>query len=233
RREVPPELGDGPDARRRISEALIDTMADLHAVDPGAVGLESLGKPRGFVERQVRGWRQRWDGAKTEELPEIDELCRWLEERIPPEPPPTIVHNDFKLDNTMYAVGDPSRVVAVFDWEMSTIGDPLVDLGTLLGYWVQADDPPVLVGSLVAPTDQPGFPRRDELVARYARRTGRDVSRIAFYQVFAYYKTAVVIQQIYVRYVRGQTKDERFAAFGRAVPRLAGAALDLARSSGL
>jgi aminoglycoside phosphotransferase (APT) family kinase protein len=233
RREVPPELGDSPAVCRQLSEALIDTMAELHAVDYRAVGLGDLGKPEGFVERQVRGWAERWQRAKTRELGEIDDLASWLAARIPPSPPPTILHNDFKLDNAMYAADDPSRIVAIFDWEMCTLGDPLVDLGTLLGYWVEADDPPILTASLIAPTHLPGFPKRSDLIERYARKTGRDLSHIAFYQVFAYYKTAVVVEQIYVRYVRGQTKDERFAAIGAGVPLLVQAAWELASKSGL
>lgn len=233
RRHMPPELGDAPDTCRRVSEALVDTLADLHAIDYHAVGLGDLGKPERFVERQVRGWAERWQRAKTREMPEIEQIEKWLLERIPPSPPPTILHNDYKLDNTMYDAGDPSRIVAIFDWEMCTTGDPLVDLGTLLGYWVEEGDPPVLTGSLTAPTTLPGFLKRSEIVERYGRKTGRDLSHVAFYQVFAYYKTAVVVEQIYVRYVRGQTKDERFAAIGAGVPLLVDAARELAAKSGL
>lgn len=233
RREMPPELGDSPAVCRKVSEALIDTLADLHAVDVQSVGLSDFGKPEGFVARQVRGWAERWQRAKTRELPQIEELALWLLARIPPSPPATILHNDFKLDNTMYASNDPSRVVAIFDWEMATIGDPLVDLGTLLGYWVEPGDPPVLTAILTAPTNLAGFLTRRQIIERYAAKTGRDLSRITFYQVFAYYKTAVVIEQIYVRYLRGQTKDERFAALGVGVPLLVEAAWDLASQSGL
>ena len=233
RRDLPADLAALPDAPAKLAFALVDTLADFHAVDFRAVGLDGLGKPDGFVERQVRGWAERWQRAKTREMPAIEELERWLLARIPSSPAPTLLHNDWKLDNVMFAAGDPTRIVAVFDWEMATIGDPLMDVGTLLGYWVQDDDPPVLTASLASPTNLPGFPRRRELIERYARRTGRDLAAIEFYQTFAYYKTAVVVEQIYVRYVRGQTRDERFAALEPGVPMLVEAAWDLARRSGL
>jgi aminoglycoside phosphotransferase (APT) family kinase protein len=233
RRRIPAELADSADARRRLSEALIDALADLHAVDYRAVGLGDLGKPDGFVERQVRGWAERWQRAKTRELPAIEELWAWLLARIPASPTPALIHNDFKFDNVMYAAGDPGKIVAVFDWEMCTIGDPLMDLGTLLGYWVHDDDPEVFLAGMTSPTNLEGFPRREQLIERYGRRTGIDVSKIAFYRVFACYKTAVVAEQIYVRYVRGQTKDERFAMLGPVVPLLVEAASRIANDSRL
>lgn len=232
RREVPPQFGDSPEVGRQLSEALVDCLADLHSIDIHAVGLDDFGKPEGFIERQVRGWAERWRRAKTREIPEVDKLEKWLLTRIPPSPPATILHNDFKFDNAMYSAENPSRIVAIFDWEMATIGDPLVDLGTLLGYWVEAGDPPVMSASLMAPTNLPGFLTRREIVERYAARTGRDLSRIAFYQVFAYYKTAVVLEQIFVRYLRGQTQDERFAALEPVVPQLVEAAWTLVSNSG-
>ena len=233
RRHVPPELGDTPATRRRISEALIDALADLHAVDYRAVGLAGLGKPDGFVERQVRGWAERWQRAKTREVPAFEELEAWLLARVPASPPPSLVHNDFKFDNVMYAADDPGNVVAVFDWEMCTIGDPLVDLGTLLGYWVHDDDPVVFLSGMVSPTNLPGYLRREELCERYAERTGIDLAKIAFYRAFACYKTAVVAEQIYVRYVRGQTQDERFAMLEPIAPMLVDAAGEIAKQSGL
>lgn len=234
RREVPPEMDDNIEMRRKVSEAMVDTLAALHTVDIYSTGLANIGKPVGFVTRQVRGWSERWQRAKTSEVPEVDEVVRWLGERIPPEPnpearrPATLVHNDFKLDNVMLAPEDPSRVVAILDWEMCTVGDPLVDLGILLCYWAEANDPEARRESISPVTTKPGWFTRQAIIERYAEKTGRDVSAIAFYEIFALFKIAVVIQQIYFRYVRGQTHDERFAAFGPRVEGLARAALELA-----
>lgn len=235
RRDIPPEIGDNLELRRKVSQSMVDTLADLHSVDIYSTGLVSIGKPVGFVTRQVRGWSERWQRAKTSEVPEVDEVVRWLGERIPPEPypeanrPATLVHNDFKLDNVMLALDDPSRVVAILDWEMCTVGDPLIDLGILLCYWAEANDPEARRESISPVTTKPGWLTRQEIINLYAEKTGRDVSAIAFYEIFALFKIAVVIQQIYFRYVRGQTHDERFAAFGPRVEGLARAALELAK----
>jgi aminoglycoside phosphotransferase (APT) family kinase protein len=233
RREWPPELGNDRATRRKISEAIVDAMVALHAVDYAAVGLGTLGKPEGFAQRQVKGWAERWERAKDREVPTITEVARWLAERIPTPPGATLVHGDLKLDNTMLDPEDPGRVVAVLDWEMCTTGDPLVDLGQLLCYWAETGDPYPRRESVVQVTTLPGFYSRDEIVERYAARTGRDLSKIAFYEVFALYKVAVVVQQIYIRWKRGQTKDERFAGMGARVDALAEAALTLASKSGL
>ena len=208
-----------PAARRRMGDALIDTMADFHDVDFAAIGLADLGKPDGFVERQVSGWRRRWDRAKEADLAIFDEVHEWLQKQLPASPGASLVHNDLKFDNVMFAPDDPGRIVAVLDWDMTTLGDPLIDLGTLLGYWVQADDPPER-GATVAVTAQEGFPTRAEIAARYSERRGIDVRTIAWYEVFALWKTAVVLQQIYIRFVRGQTRDDRFQAMGPRIPQL-------------
>jgi len=233
RREWPPELGNDPATRRKISEAIVGAMVALHAVDYAIVGLGTLGKPEGFVQRQVKGWAERWERAKDREVPAITEVARWLAERIPTPTGATLVHGDLKLDNTMLDSEDPGRVVAVLDWEMCTTGDPLVDLGQLLCYWAETGDPYPRRESVVQVTTLPGFYSRDEIVERYAARTGRDLSKIAFYEVFALYKVAVVVQQIYIRWKRGQTKDERFAGMGARVDALAEAALTLASKSSL
>ena len=239
RREEPPEIGDDPLTRRRISEAMVDTLAALHDVDIYGSGLAALGKPVGFVSRQVKGWHERWQRSKTSEVPEVDQIVKWLGERIPPEPDPAVgrpaalVHNDFKLDNVMLGLEDPTRVVAVLDWEMCTVGDPLIDLGILLCYWAEKDDPEARRESISPVTTGAGWLTRREMTERYAEKTGRDLSGIAFYEAFALFKIAVVVQQIYFRYVRGQTHDERFAAFGPRVAGLTKAALDLARESGI
>jgi len=233
RREEPPEWKGDPGIRRRVSEAMVDVMAALHAVDYYACGLGSLGKPEGFVARQVKGWSERWERAKDREVPAITELARWLAERIPPAAGAALVHGDLKLDNVMLDPEDPGRVVAVLDWEMCTLGDPLVDLGLLLCYWAEEGDPYARKESVGQITAQPGWYTREEIVRRYAEKTGRDVSRIAFYEIFALYKIAVVVQQIYIRWSRGQTQDERFAGFGPRVAALAEAGLALAEKSGL
>lgn len=219
--DEPPQLADQPAARRRVSRAMVETMAALHAVDVAARGLSHLGKPAGFVDRQVRGWTERWQRSQTDEIPEMDTLAAWLPRHLPPNAdPPAIVHGDFKLDNVMLDPADVGRLVAVFDWEMTALGDPLIDVGIFLAYWSQGrglapND------ALAAVTDRPGWFSRDEVLACYAANSSRDLSGIAFYEAFALFKIAVVIQQIYFRYRRGQTTDERFAQFDVRVRHLA------------
>jgi len=227
RTEEPPALGS-PDARRRLSGSLVDTLSDLHAIDVDASGLGGLGRPAGFVERQVRGWTDRWHRSQTTALAEMEALAKWLRDQLPSDPPrPSVVHGDFKIDNVMLDPNDISRIVAVFDWEMSALGDPLVDLGILLAYWAPTA-PPSQRDALTTVTDRPGYFTRDEIVDRYALRSGRDLSNIRFYEVFALFKIAVVIQQIYFRYVQGQTTDRRFATFDTRVAYLARHAVALA-----
>ncbi len=222
RQIIPPEMGDNLDLRRRLSASMVDTLADLHAIDIEATGLSRIGKPIGFVRRQVEGWAGRWERARTTDLPDMNRAARWLLDHLPADPArPTIVHNDYKLDNVMLNPADPTRLVAVLDWEMSTVGDPLVDLGLLLCYWPQSDDPELFSGSLRGVTALPGWMRRDQLIARYAERSGRDLSGIAYYHVFAVFKLAVVLQQIYYRFHNGQTSDQRFADFDQRVSALA------------
>lgn len=239
RREIPHGVGDSLALRRRISEGMTDTLAALHAVDIYSTGLVSIGKPAGFVQRQVRGWAERWERSKTGEVQDINEVITWLRDRVPPDPDPaagrpaTLVHNDFKLDNVMLDPRDPARVVAVLDWEMCTVGDPLVDLGIFLCYWAQKDDPEARRESISPVTTEPGWMTRREIIERYAEKTGRDLSTVAFYEVFALFKVAVVLQQIYFRYVKGQTHDERFKDFGVRVEGLAKAARQLASNSGI
>jgi aminoglycoside phosphotransferase (APT) family kinase protein len=233
RAEEPPAVAE-PGARRRVSEALIGTLASLHAIDVtanGPNGLGALGKPAGFVERQVRGWTDRWHRSKTTPLAEMDALAEWLRQRLPPDAnPPGIVHGDFKLDNVMLDPDDVGRIVAVLDWEMSALGDPLVDLGILLAYWAPAatSSPGLERDALTTVTHRPGYFNRDEIIVHYAKRSTRDLSNIRFYEIFAVFKIAVVIQQIYFRYVQGQTTDQRFATFDARVAFLARQAAALA-----
>ena len=217
RDRIPPELAAFPDYPARVSRGFVDCLVELHRVDIEKHGLVSLGKPAGFLERQVRGWFERWNRAKTDDIPQMERLIQWLTDHLPVSPAPTLVHNDFKLDNLMLDAQDPGRVEAVLDWEMATVGDPLVDLGLILCYWSQPSDPG---GTKAALTSEPGWFTRDELIGRYARETGRDVSLIDYYEVFALFKLAVVLQQIYVRFHRGQTQDERFRHFDKRVHNL-------------
>ena len=211
---IPPDLASFPGYPARVSEGFVDCLVQLHAVDIEKHGLVSLGKAEGFLERQVRGWFERWKGSKTEEIPLMDRLIRWLTDQLPVSPAPTLVHNDFKLDNVMLKSSDPGWIEAVLDWEMATVGDPLVDLGLILCYWSQPSDPG---GTKASITSQPGWFTREQLLARYADKTGRDLSLINYYEVFALFKLAVVLQQIYVRFHRGQTQDERFRHFDKRV----------------
>lgn len=212
RTEIPQQWRDLPDHPQRLSQGFLDCLATLHSIDVEANGLTSLGKPQGFVERQVRGWADRWYRARTKDHPQMDRIVHYLQTNIPAEGPPTLVHNDFKLDNLMYAATDPSRVEAVLDWEMTTVGDPLVDLGLTLCYW----DPPdadVRDGPVPCLTRGPGWLTREQLISRYAARTGRSLDALPFHEILGIFKLAVIIQQIYYRWHQGQTRDERFARF--------------------
>jgi aminoglycoside phosphotransferase (APT) family kinase protein len=232
RREVPSEFANAAGFPRKTSEGFIDCLAQLHAIEIERQGLAVLGRPEGFLERQVRGWTDRWERAKTEELQGMDGLIRWLADRLPVSATPTLVHNDFKLDNIMLDAQNPGRVEAVLDWEMATVGDPLVDLGCTLCYWTQAGDPEMRGGSLSGVTAEPGWCTRAELVARYAEKAGRDVSALGYYEVFGLFKLGVILQQIYFRFHRGQTRDERFRDFHLRVRGLMGAAVELAERLG-
>jgi aminoglycoside phosphotransferase (APT) family kinase protein len=236
--KVPEQIGERLELRKQLSETVVDTLVALHAVDIQATGIVKIGKPEGFVARQIHGWAERWRRSKTGELTEMDQVIGWLEERIPENTThdATIVHNDFKLDNIMLDLEDPARVVALLDWEMCTVGDPLIDVGLLLTYWTMRgrtgeSETADQNNSLRAVTNGPGWLSRQEIIGRYEAGTGRDLSRIVFYETFARFKVAVVIQQIYFRYVQGQTRDERFRNFDALVKELIQEALELAERS--
>lgn len=211
RRDPPPDLTIDPAMATRLSEVLVDTMAELHAIDYQAAGLDDFGKPAGYVERQVAGWTKRYTAAQTDDIPIVDEVARWLAEHMPADGAPALIHNDFKLDNLVLDPTDITRVLGILDWEMSTVGDPLMDLGTALCYWVEAGDPPLLQQIRFGPTTLPGMMTRAAMARRYAARSGRDIAHVVFYYCFGLFKTAVVAQQIYYRYKQGLTRDERFA----------------------
>ena len=233
RSKVPPEIGDNPSTLRALSRAVVETLIKLHAVDIYTSGIVHLGKPIGFVGRQVSGWANRWERSKTGELPDMEEVIQWLSTRIPADDGrgATIVHNDFKLDNVMLHEQDPTSVAAVLDWEMSTVGDPLIDVGLFLAYWTMTGTE--TNRSLRAITNAPGWLTREEIIDQYEKATGRNLSRIVFYETFARFKVAVVIQQIYFRYVRGQTQDARFRNLDVMVKQLAQDALELAQRSAI
>lgn len=222
--DMPPAYLHQPEAYRRLSEALVDTLAALHAIDPKAVGLDTLGRPAGFVERQVTNWLKRWEQARIFDVPLLDELGRWLLANLPRSQAPTLLHNDYKLDNAMVDPQNIAHIIALFDWDQCTLGDPLVDLGLLLNYWTDADDTPGRQSFAQAPTTLPGFYTRAELVERYARQSGRDVTAMPFYETFALWKTAIVVMQLFVLYTNGQLQDERLAVFDQRVVALAEAA---------
>ena len=226
--DLPERFQGRPQLNRAIGEMIIDSLAALHKVDPEAAGLSDLGRPEGFVGRQLEGWAGRWQAAKKEDDPKIDRTIKWLEDNFPQSHQVTLLHNDYKLDNMMVGADDPSRAVAIFDWDMCTRGDPLMDLGYLLNFWNEAGDEPGWIEASPMPTWHEGFPTRAEAVRRYAAKTGFDVGAMRWYHVFGVFKIAVVLQQIYIRYVRGQTQDERFAIFSERVASLADKAVVLA-----
>jgi aminoglycoside phosphotransferase (APT) family kinase protein len=214
--KAPSGLDLNPETLRRLSEAAVDGLAELHAVDYEAAGLGNLGRPAGYVERQVSGWTERWRGSRTDDVPDVDRAAAWLAAHLPPETGAALLHNDYKYDNLVLSP-DLGSIAAVLDWEMATLGDPLMDLGTSLGYWIDPDDDPALRTLPAGPTTLPGNLGRAGVVERYAAASGRDVSGILFYYVFGLLKIAVIAQQIYYRYKQGLTKDERFAAMIGAV----------------
>lgn len=210
RAKLPEGIELGPERMRALSESLVDTLVEIHGIDLGAAGLADLGKPQGYIERQVRGWTERYRKAQTDEIPEFDHVAAWLEANRPSESGATLIHNDFKYDNVVLAP-DLSRIVAVLDWEMATVGDPLMDLGCTLGYWIDGDDPPLMQAMRFGPTNLPGSLTRMQIVDRYQEKSGRAVTNLPFYFTFALFKLAVVGQQLYQRYAKGLTEEPRYA----------------------
>jgi aminoglycoside phosphotransferase (APT) family kinase protein len=182
-------------------------------VDWQAAGLGDIGHPEGYMQRQVSGWIDRYQRSRTHDLAEVEPLAKWLTDELPPSPPPTMIHNDYKLNNVLLDTQDPSRITAVLDWEMATVGDPLSDLASLLVYWTEPGESEMM-GGLKSVTVSPGFPSREEIAAWYSRLSGRDLAALHWYVAFAYFKVGVICQQIYYRWVKGQTHDERFASHG-------------------
>ena len=230
RRTLPRGLDFSAIKARRLSESFIDNLVRLHRVDYAAAGLAELGKPDGYLERQVRGWTGRYYGSKTHDYPEVEQISSWMQQHLPTTNAVSLIHNDYKYDNVVLDASDITRIVGVLDWEMCTIGDSLTDLGAALAYWVDKTDPEEVQKNRWGPTTEEGSFTRAEIVQRYAQKTECDVAHIAFYLAFARFKLAVIVQQIYFRYHQGLTKDVRFATMPATIQMLLQASLHAARS---
>jgi aminoglycoside phosphotransferase (APT) family kinase protein len=230
RNDLPWSFSQVTDYSRRLSESFVDCMVRLHSVDLDQNNLHALGKADGFLTRQVQGWGERWRRARAEVVPEMESLSEWLMHHMPASPAPTLVHNDYKLDNVVFR--SVNEVEAVLDWEMATVGDPLADLGLTLCYWTWADHAGLGANPTPSLTSGPGWYLRDQFIGRYASATGRDLSGIIYYEVLGMYKLAVILQQIYYRFRRGQTQDQRFQDFDQRVKALARLAATLVEKQG-
>lgn len=207
------------DQFRIISTALVDNLAALHSIDIKETGLDQVGKPEGYVQRQVEGWIKRYYAAETDALENMNSLTDWLQKNLPIEQSPAFLHNDYKYDNVILNPTNLSQIIGVLDWEMATVGDPLMDVGASVAYWSEAGDDPVLQSFNL--TALPGNISRQEFVDRYAEKSGRDVSNILFYYIFGLFKNAVIAQQIYARWKQGLTKDPRFGGLIMVIKSLA------------
>jgi aminoglycoside phosphotransferase (APT) family kinase protein len=213
RKEIPRDLGLDAAGLSGLCESFVDRLVDLHAVDPAAAGLAGLGKGPGYVGRQVEGWSRRYRAAKTWNVPSFERVMRWLDANQPDDVASCVIHNDYRLDNAVLAPGDPRRIVALLDWEMATIGDPLMDLGGAMAYWVEAGDDRLMHVLRRQPTHVPGMITRAEFVARYADRSGREIANWPFYEAFGLFRLATIVQQTYYRYHHKQTRNPAFRHF--------------------
>ncbi|MEH7350208.1 phosphotransferase family protein [Gottfriedia acidiceleris] len=225
----PPHLNVTIEDRKRLSTVMVNKLVELHSIDYTKTKLLEITKPENFMERQVNGWIGRYNRAKTSEIAEVDRLMSWLINNVPNNHHSSIIHYDFKLNNSMFS-HDLKEMIGLVDWEMATIGDPLADLGVALCYWIQKDDPDLLKFGLGKPpvTIQEGFITRDQFIEAYAKKSGRDLSNIHYYMAFAYFKLAVIVQQIFYRFKAGQTSDQRFAKFDQFAENLIRIANDIA-----
>ena len=224
-----PAALDNPQQRRLVADELVAALVELHAVEWTGLGLESFGKPTGYLERQLRRFNGLWEHNKTREIPEFEQVGAWLAANMPPSPPATIVHGDYRLGNTMLGHGTPARLVAIFDWEMATIGDPLADVGYMMMHWAQSTDPPNTKFNLQSVTVLPGFPTRRELVSRYEECSGREVGKLDWYVALAFWKAAAFMEGNYRRAISGATDDPYLKTFGDGVVELARRALAVTR----
>jgi aminoglycoside phosphotransferase (APT) family kinase protein len=234
RKNLPKGLVFSPEQMQALCENLLDVHYNLHSIDYKAIGLEGFGKPEGYVKRQVDGWSERYRAARTPDAPDFENVMQWLTEKMPPDSKrPGIIHNDYKFDNVVLNPENPLEIIGVLDWEMATIGDTLMDLGSSLGYWVQNDDPEDFQAARMLPTTLPGALTRDEMVERYERLAGIKIENFDFYLCFGLFRLAVIAQQIYYRFYHGQTKDERFKLLIFAIHILEKASLRTIDKSGL
>ncbi|MGB3456964.1 MAG: phosphotransferase family protein [Litorimonas sp.] len=220
-KDIPSDWGWSEDDTEALGENFIDALAELHTLDWKALGLEDFGRPEGYVERQIKGWNKRWDKAWTDGITRFDDVQTWLEDEMPAESGvASVLHGDYRIDNAILREDDPRQIAALLDWEICAIGDPLMDLGNTLSYWIEASDPAPMQMMIRQPSVAPGMPSRAEFARRYGEKTGFDVSDIHYHFVYGIWRLAVIIQQIHARYVRGQTQDERFATMNQSVEAL-------------
>ncbi len=211
RKEFPKGLAPTPLQVRGLFERMVEVQYELHSLDYEKIGLGDFGKPQGYVERQVSGWSKRYRDARTPDAPDCENVMEWLLANQPPDSDkPGIIHNDFKFDNVVLDKDDPMKIIGILDWEMATLGDPVMDLGCSLGYCVEKNDPAEVHMIRLQPTHVEGAMTRKEMVAHYAKISGRSIDHFDFYYCFGLFRLAVIAQQIYYRYYHGQTKDERF-----------------------
>jgi aminoglycoside phosphotransferase (APT) family kinase protein len=227
-----PDALQAPAERRRIAEELVDALVEVHAVDPAAHGLQSFGRPGGYLERQVRRFGSLWEHSRTRDVPAVERVGAWLTEHVPESAAATIVHGDYRLGNVMFAHQAPARLIAVFDWEMATLGDPLADVGYLSALWSQAGDPAAGLFDLSPVTREPGFPTREELVARYEQRSARTMTDLRWYTTLALWKSVVFMEGNYRRAIGGLTDDPFLKSFGEGVVELAARAEAVAFGGG-
>ncbi len=232
RKDLPRGLDLSEAQARTVCENLTDTLVEIHSIDMDASGLAAIGKPNGYVQRQVTGWSGRYRKARTEDAPDCEALMAWLADNMPPDTDrPVMVHNDYKMDNLVLDPGQPEKITGILDWEMATYGDPLMDLGNSLAYWVQADDPEEMQMMRTMPTNLPGALTRQGIIDRYGEKTGRDVGDFDYYYCFGLFRLAVIAQQIYNRYFHGLTQNKRFAMLIFGVHALEKTAMNIVNGS--
>jgi len=220
--KIPKNWGWSEVENRKLCEAFFGKLCDLHTLDVEAAGLSDFGRPQGYVERQILGWNKRWNRVLTDDVPHYEDIQAWLEDNMPADSGKVgVLHGDFRIDNCILDLEDPTKISAIIDWEISALGDPLMDLGNTLAYWIQADDPPHMQLTVRQPSNNPGMMTRQEIIEFYGERTGYDVSNMSYYYVYGIWRLCVIIQQIYYRYVMGATQDERFKDYGKMVMALA------------